>query len=90
MRAVVQDRYGPPDVLRLEDVARPVPKNFFPTQEQAQAMVDRGWADQITSGVFPQSAIDAAERLSLPTEGPGLFIPKEFFPWGPVIFGGPG
>ncbi len=25
MRAVVHDRYGPPDVLRLEDVARPVP-----------------------------------------------------------------
>jgi len=27
MRAVVHDRYGPPDVLRLEDVARPVPKD---------------------------------------------------------------
>ena len=26
MRAVVYDRYGPPDVLRLEDVAQPVPK----------------------------------------------------------------
>jgi len=26
MRAVVYDRYGPPDVLRLEDVAKPVPK----------------------------------------------------------------
>ena len=26
MRAVVHDRYGPPDVLRLEDVKRPVPK----------------------------------------------------------------
>ncbi len=26
MRAVVYDRYGPPDVLRLDDVARPVPK----------------------------------------------------------------
>src|ERR1700686_5373582 len=25
MRAVVYDTYGPPDVLRLEDVARPVP-----------------------------------------------------------------
>ena len=24
MRAVVHDRYGPPDVLRLEDVERPV------------------------------------------------------------------
>ena len=26
MRAVVHDRYGPPDVLRLEDAERPVPK----------------------------------------------------------------
>jgi NADPH:quinone reductase-like Zn-dependent oxidoreductase len=26
VRAVVYDRYGPPDVLRLEDVQRPVPK----------------------------------------------------------------
>ena len=25
MRAVVYDRYGPPDVQRLEDVAKPVP-----------------------------------------------------------------
>ena len=25
MRAVVHDRYGPPDVLRLEEVERPVP-----------------------------------------------------------------
>jgi NADPH:quinone reductase-like Zn-dependent oxidoreductase len=27
MRAVVNDRYGPPDVLRLEEVERPVPKD---------------------------------------------------------------
>ncbi len=27
MRAVVHDRYGPPDVLRLEQVERPVPKD---------------------------------------------------------------
>ena len=26
MRAVVHDRYGPPDVLRLADVAQPVPQ----------------------------------------------------------------
>jgi NADPH:quinone reductase-like Zn-dependent oxidoreductase len=26
MRAVVQDRYGPPEVLRIEDVEKPVPK----------------------------------------------------------------
>jgi len=27
MKAVVHDRYGPPSVLRLEDVARPIPKD---------------------------------------------------------------
>ena len=27
MRAVVHDRYGPPDVLRLEEVERPVPRD---------------------------------------------------------------
>ena len=27
MKAVVQDRYGPPDVLRIEDVPRPEPKD---------------------------------------------------------------
>jgi RHS repeat-associated protein len=64
-------------------------KYFFPTQEQAQAMVDRGWAAQVTSAEFPQAAIHAATPLSLPSEGSGLFIPKEFFPWGPVnILGG--
>jgi RHS repeat-associated protein len=65
-------------------------KYFYPTQEQAQAMVDRGWATHVTSATFPQEAIDAATPLSLPTEGPGLFIPREFFPYGPVeILGGP-
>ena len=32
MKAVVHDRYGPPEVLRIEDVERPVPKE---NEEQA-------------------------------------------------------
>jgi NADPH:quinone reductase-like Zn-dependent oxidoreductase len=27
VKAVVQDRYGPPEVLHVEDVERPVPKD---------------------------------------------------------------
>jgi NADPH:quinone reductase-like Zn-dependent oxidoreductase len=27
MRAVVYDRYGPPEVLHIEDVPRPIPKH---------------------------------------------------------------
>ena len=27
MKAIVQDRFGPPEVLRIEDVPAPVPKD---------------------------------------------------------------
>ena len=41
MRAVVYDRYGPPDVLRLEDVERPVPKEDEVLVEIRAAAVTR-------------------------------------------------
>jgi RHS repeat-associated protein len=65
-------------------------KYFYPTQEQAQSLVDRGWATYVTSATFPQEAIDAATPLNIASEGPAYYIPEEFFPHGPVSFlGGP-
>lgn len=65
-------------------------KYFYPTQEQAQSLVDRGWAMHVTSGTFSQEAIDAATPLNIASEGPGYYIPEQFFPHGPVTFlGGP-
>jgi RHS repeat-associated protein len=75
---------GKMGTYRIRGKSAETGKYFFPTQEQAQAMVDRGWATHVTSGVFPQEALDAADVLSLPTEGTGLLIPSRFFPWGPV------
>jgi hypothetical protein len=42
MRAVVYDRYGPPDVLRLEDVERPAPKEDEVLVKICAAAVTRG------------------------------------------------
>ena len=41
MRAVVYDRYGPPEVLRLEEVERPVPKDEEVLIEVRAAAVNR-------------------------------------------------
>jgi len=35
VKAVVHDRLGPPDLLRLEDVKRPVPKDDVLVEVQA-------------------------------------------------------
>ena len=64
MRAVVHDRYGPPDVLRLEDVDRPVP-----TEDQVLVRIhatsvtrsDCGW----------RSAKPFISRFISPTVGTG-------------------
>ena len=42
MRAVVQDRYGPPEVLRVADVARPGPKDDQVLVEVHASTVTRG------------------------------------------------
>jgi NADPH:quinone reductase-like Zn-dependent oxidoreductase len=46
VRAVVYDRYGPPDVLRIEDVERPVPKDdelLIRIRATAVNRTDCGW-----------------------------------------------
>jgi NADPH:quinone reductase-like Zn-dependent oxidoreductase len=48
MKAVVYDRYGPPEVLRLEDVARPVPKAdevLVRVHATTVTRTDCGWRD---------------------------------------------
>ena len=48
MKAVVYDRYGPPDVLRLEEVARPVPKDdevLVRVHATTVTRTDCGWRD---------------------------------------------
>jgi NADPH:quinone reductase-like Zn-dependent oxidoreductase len=57
MRAVVHDRYGPPDVLRLEEVDRPVPKEdevLVRIHATTVTRTDCGWrgADPFFSRVF--------------------------------------
>ena len=57
MRAVVHDRYGPPDVLRLEDVGRPVPKDdemLIKIHATTVNRTDCGWrsADPFFTRVF--------------------------------------
>jgi uncharacterized protein RhaS with RHS repeats len=77
---------GATGTYRIGGASAEFGKYFYPTAEQAQSFIDRGWASQLTSAEFPRSAIDAATKLQLPGEGSAYFIPAEFFPHGPVIF----
>ncbi len=52
MRAVVHDRYGPPEVLRVEDVARPVPKENEVLVGVGATTVTRGDAMGVRSAEY--------------------------------------
>jgi NADPH:quinone reductase-like Zn-dependent oxidoreductase len=52
MRAVLQDRYGPPDVLRVDDVEQPVPKDDEVLVRVHASTVTRGDAMRVRSAEY--------------------------------------
>jgi len=77
MRAVVHDRYGPPEVLRLEDVARPVPEDDEVLVKVHATTVNRsdcGWraAKPFFSRVF--TGLRRPKRRILGTEFAGEVV----------------
>lgn len=60
-------------------------KYFYGTKEQAERFVASGWATRVTSGVFPRAALESP-RIDPVLEGLSYFIPRSFFPLGPVRF----
>jgi len=65
MKAVVVDRYGPPDVQRIEEVAKPVPK-----EDEVLVKIHATTVTRTDSGV--RSAKPALIRLFF-----GLRLPKQ-------------
>lgn len=59
-------------------------KYFYPTREQAQAFVARGWADVVTSATFHSELLAEAEVDTAAGEGQYLYLPQSLFPYGPV------
>ena len=64
MKAVAQDVYGPPEILELRDVERPVPADDEVLVRVHAAGVDRGVAHLVTGLPYPVSYT----HLTLPTK----------------------
>jgi NADPH:quinone reductase-like Zn-dependent oxidoreductase len=75
MRAVVHDRYGPPEVLRVEDVDRPVPKEDEVLVKVHASTVTRSDAMRVRSDVYRfarlATGVRQPRRTTLGTEFAG-------------------
>jgi NADPH:quinone reductase-like Zn-dependent oxidoreductase len=70
MKAVVYDRYGPPDVLRIEDVPQPVPKEDELLVKVRASTVNRLDVHTREANVSSGPAISMVSRLVSGVRGP--------------------
>jgi len=97
MRAVVHDRYGPPDVLRLERVERPVPKDDEVLVRVRATTVNRTDAGLRSAEVFISRFVTGLRRpknrilgMELAGEVAGVGPAVSEFAVGDAVFGGKG
>ena len=69
MKAVVRSRYGPPDVLRIDDVQKPVPKDDEVLIRVSAASVNRTDCHVLTGSPWPMRCFTGLFRPSLPSTG---------------------
>ena len=94
MRAVVHDRYGPPEVLRIEEVARPVPKEdevlvkvhaTTVTRSDAGLRSAEYWFARAFTGLFRPKRRIAGMELAGVVEAVGAAVTE--FQVGDEVFG---
>lgn len=69
MRAIVRDQYGPPDVLKLEDVDVPVPGEGEVLVRVRAASINTADLDQVVNKCFEPLVLAVGSR-SAPTDQP--------------------
>jgi NADPH2:quinone reductase len=79
MRAIVHDRYGPPDVLRLEDVARPVPKDDDQLESGAVTREDFTKNGKMYDAVFDAVGKQSFRRCRRSLNPRGVYIATDGF-----------